>query len=116
MIKISKISLLFNSFQPTLNLKRNRQSHWAINELITADGRLGDTCCRIETITGHQFKGYTVLFGWVGNLYLTHVILPRLSREVCTLVACVKLVQPCIVAFQCSQEYLVVYFTIKMQN
>ena len=42
--------------QPTLNLKRNRSSHWSINKLITANDRIGDTCCRIETITGHQFS------------------------------------------------------------
>ena len=45
-----------NSLQPTLNLKRNRSSHWSINKLITAIDRIEDTCCRIETITGHQFK------------------------------------------------------------
>ena len=39
-----------------LNLKRNRQSHWLINKLITANDRIGDTCCPIETITGHQFN------------------------------------------------------------
>ena len=36
-------------------MKRNRSSHWSINKLITANDRIGDTCCRIETITGHQF-------------------------------------------------------------
>ena len=42
--------------QPTLNLKRNRPPHWSINKLITANDRIGDICCRIETITGHQFS------------------------------------------------------------
>ena len=42
--------------QPTLNLKCNRSSHWSINKLITANDRIGDTCCRFETITGHQFN------------------------------------------------------------
>ena len=45
-----------NSLQPTLNLKCNRPSHWLINKLITADDRIGDTCCRFETITGPQFN------------------------------------------------------------
>ena len=55
-IKINKISLLSNSLHPTLNLKCNRSSHWSINKLITANDRIGDTCCRFETITGHQFN------------------------------------------------------------
>ena len=33
-----------NSLQPTLNLKRNRPSHWSINKLITANDRVWDTC------------------------------------------------------------------------
>ena len=59
-VKFNKISLQSNSLQPTLNLKRNRPPHWSINKLITAYDRIGDTCCRIETITGHQF-----MTGWV---------------------------------------------------
>ena len=55
-IKINKISYLSNSLQPTLNLKCTRSSHWSINKLITANDRIGDTCCRFETITGHQFS------------------------------------------------------------
>ena len=39
-----------------LNLKRTRPSHWSINKLITANDRIGYTCCRIEMITGHQFR------------------------------------------------------------
>ena len=54
-IKINKISKLSNSLQPTLNLKCTRSSHWSINKLITANDRIGDTCCRFETTTGHQF-------------------------------------------------------------
>ena len=50
----SQNSLCFSS-QTTLNMKRNRPSHWSINKLITANDRMWDTCCRIETITGHQF-------------------------------------------------------------
>ena len=55
-IKFNKISYQSNSLQPTLNLKRDRPPHWSINKLITANDRIGDTCCRIETITGHQFR------------------------------------------------------------
>ena len=46
-IKFNKISQQSNS---------NRPPHWSINKLITANDRIGDTCCRIEMITGHQFK------------------------------------------------------------
>ena len=55
-IKINIISYLSNSSQPTLNLKCNRPSHWAINKLIKSNNRIEDTRCRIETITGHQFQ------------------------------------------------------------
>ena len=55
-VKFNKISLQTNSLQPTLNLKRNRPPHWSINKLIAAYDRIGNTCCRIETITGHQFN------------------------------------------------------------
>ena len=47
--------------QPTLYLKCNRPSHWSINKLITANDRLGDTCCRNEMITWHQFTVITPL-------------------------------------------------------
>ena len=57
-VKFYKISLQSNSLQPTLNLLRNRPPHWSINKLITANDRIGATCCRIETITGHQFMSY----------------------------------------------------------
>ena len=53
---VIKVTKYCNCLQPTLNLKRNRSSHWSINKLITANDRIGDTCCRIETITGHQFN------------------------------------------------------------
>ena len=55
-IKINIILYLSISLQPTLDLKRNRPSHWSISRLITANKRIDDTCCRIETITGHQFN------------------------------------------------------------
>ena len=43
-IKINKISLLSNSMQTTLNLKRSRPSHWSISKLITANDTIRDTC------------------------------------------------------------------------
>ena len=43
-----------------LNLKRIRPFHWSINKLITANDRIGDTCCGIETITEHQLSTLNV--------------------------------------------------------
>ena len=55
-IKFNKKIVTVQQFATHLNLKRNRPPHWSINKLITANDRIGDTCCRIETITGHQFS------------------------------------------------------------
>ena len=65
--------------QPALNLKCNRSSHWSINKLITANDRIGDTCCRFETITGHQL--------WKREKYYYNILRVLMTTFIIRLVA-----------------------------